>query len=79
MRMVVGQGLLRVGVGLAIGLAASLALGRVLSAYLFDTRPTDPLTLILVALAFLVAGAFACIGPALRATTVDPMIALRTD
>jgi predicted permease len=79
MRMVVGQGLLRVGIGLAIGLAASLAFGRALSAYLFDTRPTDALTLILVALAFVVAGAFACIGPALRATAVDPMIALRTD
>jgi predicted permease len=78
-RLVVGQGLLRVGIGLAIGLAASVGLSRVLSAYLFDTRPTDPLTLVMVAAAFVVAGAIACIGPALRATRVDPMIALRTE
>jgi putative ABC transport system permease protein len=63
MRMVVGQGLMRVGIGLAIGLAASVGLSRVLSAYLFDTAPTDPLTFVLVATAFVIAGVIACVGP----------------
>jgi putative ABC transport system permease protein len=51
----------------------------VLSNYLFDTRPGDPLTLAVVAAAFVAVGTFACLGPAWRATTVDPMIALRSE
>ena len=76
---VLGQGLLLVGLGLVIGIAASFALARVLQSYLYQTTPTDPLTLVGVALAFIVAGTLACIGPAWRATTVDPMLALRAD
>jgi predicted permease len=79
LQMVIRQGLILVGVGLALGIAASAAATRVLSSYLFDTKPTDPLTLILVCAAFVVAGVVACLGPALRATTVDPMMALRTE
>ena len=79
LRMVVGQGLLLVAAGLAIGIVASLAATRVLSTYLFDTTATDPVTFIVVAAAFLVAGAIACLGPAWRATTVDPMLALRAE
>jgi putative ABC transport system permease protein len=77
--MVVGQGMLLVGLGLFIGIAASLALARVLQSYLYQTAPTDPVTLIAVALAFVIAGMLACLGPAWRATTVDPMLALRAD
>jgi putative ABC transport system permease protein len=51
----------------------------VLSSYLFDTKATDPLTFLAVASAFVVAGAIACLGPAWRATTVDPMLALRAE
>ena len=76
---VLGQGLLLVGLGLVIGMVASFAIARVLQSYLYQTTPTDPLTLIAVALAFIVAGTLACIGPAWRATTVDPMLALRAD
>jgi putative ABC transport system permease protein len=79
LQMVVGQGLLLVGVGLAIGFAGSLAATRVLQTYLFDTKPTDPVTFLLVVLAFMAAGAIACLGPALRATKVDPMLALRAE
>jgi putative ABC transport system permease protein len=77
--MVLGQGLLLVGLGLVVGIAASFALARVLQSYLYQTTPTDPLTLGGVAVAFLVAGTLACLGPAWRATTVDPMLALRAD
>jgi putative ABC transport system permease protein len=77
--MVLGQGLLLVGLGLVIGIASSFALARVLQSYLYETTPSDPLTLVGVAIAFLVAGTLACLGPAWRATTVDPMLALRAD
>jgi putative ABC transport system permease protein len=77
--MVVWQGLRLVAIGLAIGLVGTLAIGRVLSAYLYQTTPRDPLVLVLVAAAFLTASAVACLGPARRATMVDPLIALRTE
>jgi putative ABC transport system permease protein len=79
LRMVVGEGLTLVGAGLAIGVAASIALTRVLSTLLFETAPTDPLTFAGVIAAFSVAGLLACLGPAWRATTADPMQALRAD
>jgi putative ABC transport system permease protein len=68
-----------IGAGLLIGIAAAMALTRVLASLLFDTTAGDPLTLTGVAVAFLVAGVVACLGPAWRATTVDPMVALRAD
>jgi putative ABC transport system permease protein len=79
LQMVVGQGLTLVGIGLAVGVAGSLAATRVLSTYLFDTKPTDPATFLAVGAAFVVAGAVACLGPAWRATKVDPMLALRAE
>ena len=77
--MVLRQGLTLVIIGLAIGLAASLAAGKVLESLLFATGPADPLTLAAVALALAIAGTIACLGPAWRATGVDPMLALRAD
>jgi putative ABC transport system permease protein len=77
--MVLGQGLALVVLGLALGIGASLAFARVLQSYLYQTTPTDPLTFAGVAVAFIVAGTLACLGPAWRATTVDPMLALRGD
>ena len=77
--MVLRQGIALVGIGLAMGLGAAVALSRVLQAYLYRTAPTDPLTFAGVAAAFIVAGALACLGPAWRATRVDPMTALRAE
>ena len=77
--MVLRQGLVLVAIGLAIGIGASLALARVLQAYLYRTAPSDPLTFAAVAIVFLAAGTLACLGPAWRATTVDPMTALRAE
>jgi putative ABC transport system permease protein len=79
LRMVIGQGLALVGAGLFIGVAVSLALARVLATLLFNTQPTDIMTFTVVAIAFTLAGTLACLGPAWRATTVDPMQALRAD
>jgi len=76
---VLRQGLVLVAVGLVAGIAVSAFTANVLTSYLFDTQPSDPSTLIGVALAFVTAGAFACLGPARRATRVDPMRALRTE
>jgi ABC-type antimicrobial peptide transport system permease subunit len=77
LRMVLGMGSRLVGLGLAIGLLASLATTRVLSSQLWGVAPHDPLTLAAVILVVAIAGAAACVFPARRATRVDPMVALR--
>jgi predicted permease len=79
LRQVIGQGLRLVGVGLIAGIALSFVATKVLSAYLFATTPTDPLTLAAVCVAFLGAGVVSCLGPAWRATSADPLTALRGD
>jgi putative ABC transport system permease protein len=76
---VVRQGLVMVAIGLAIGGAASMFVGRFFTSYLYDTRPTDPATFAVLAIALLAAAAVACAGPARRATRVDPMLALRSE
>jgi putative ABC transport system permease protein len=77
--MVLRQGLTLVAVGLGLGIAASMGVSRLLASYLYQTTPTDPLTFAGVALAFVAAGILACVGPAWRATAVDPMTALRAE
>jgi putative ABC transport system permease protein len=76
-RMVLGQGMRPVAAGLMIGMAVALALGRLVQALLFQTRPSDPLVLASVVLVLGVAAALACFAPARRATRVDPAISLR--
>jgi len=79
MAMVLRQGLVLVGMGLAVGIIGAAVAGRVLSAYLYQTTPRDPLIIAGVVAAFLAAATLACLAPARRATTVDPLIALRTE
>ena len=67
------------GIGLAIGIAATLAGGRVLTRFLFDVRPTDPVTLAATSLIILLVAVTASLVPALRAAKVDPAIALRAE
>jgi ABC-type antimicrobial peptide transport system permease subunit len=76
-RMVLGQGMRPVAAGLMIGMAVALALGRLVQALLFQTRPSDPLVLASVVLVLGAAAALACFAPARRATRVDPAISLR--
>jgi putative ABC transport system permease protein len=78
-RNVVRQGMVLVGIGLVLGLAAALAFTRLLEALLFHVTPTDPLTFAGVTLLFAVTALIACYAPARRATKIDPLIALRQD
>ena len=77
LRMVVGQGLKLTLVGVAIGIAGSLALTRFVSSLLYGVKPTDPLTFIAVSLILIAVALLACYVPARRASKVDPMVALR--
>ncbi len=78
-RMVIGQGMSFVLVGLSIGVAGALLLGRLMSALLFAVQPTDPLTFVAVSGVLVVVAAAACFVPARRVTSIDPMIALRSE
>ena len=75
--MVFAQGMRQLIAGLAIGLAASFVLTRVLGALLVGVRPADPLTFVTVALVLTLAAVFGIAIPALRASQVDPIVALR--
>jgi putative ABC transport system permease protein len=75
--MVLRMGLWMIGAGMAVGLAASLAVNRVLASELFGVTARDPATFAAVAVVVMAAGAAACWFPALRATRVDPVVALR--
>ena len=77
--LVLREGLIVAAVGLAIGLAASAAATRLLTTMLFEVKPNDPLTYALVALAIGVASLAASYAPALGATKVDPLVALRQE
>jgi len=72
-RMVLADGLKPILVGVALGVAAALALSRVVSSLIFGVRATDPLTFAAVALLVLLVGIFATITPACRATRIDPV------
>jgi predicted permease len=77
LRMVLGQGLLLGGLGVAVGAAGALALTRLIRGLLFGISSFDPVTFIVMALAMTAVTLAACWAPARRATRVDPMIALR--
>jgi predicted permease len=76
-RLVLRQGMAPVLVGLALGVVASLLLGRLITSLLFGVRSYDPLTFALVASVVILIAAIACYVPALRTTRLDPMTALR--
>jgi len=77
--MVVRQGVQLVAFGIAAGLAGALALTRVMAALLFGVSTTDAVTFSLVALVLAMVAILATWLPARRATSVDPMIALREE
>jgi len=78
-QLVLNRGLRLTLLGLAIGLAATLALTRYLSSLLFNVPSYDPLTLVCVTAGLLVVALIACYLPAWRATLVDPIVALRQE
>src|SRR5262249_44711308 len=78
-RMVVGQGMAIAAAGLAIGVAGSLLATRSMTTLLYGVTPTDPLTFAAVIAGLVLTVLAACCGPALKATRVDPAIALRSE
>jgi predicted permease len=79
LRLVIVQGLRPALAGLGAGLAVALLTSRFLGALLYGLSPTDPLTLIGAPLLLMAIAVIALLVPALRATRVDPLQALRTD
>jgi predicted permease len=77
LRMIVGQGLRTIVIGVAMGIAGSLALTRTVESLLFGVTATDPLTFGSVTVLLVGVALLACYIPARRATKVDPMVALR--
>jgi putative ABC transport system permease protein len=78
-RLVMRRGARLVALGLAIGVASSLALGRFVSSLLYEITPRDPLTLVGAATFLAVVALVAAFIPARRAARLDPMVALRTE
>ncbi|HEX4949195.1 MAG TPA: ABC transporter permease [Blastocatellia bacterium] len=79
LRLLLGYGLRLTLIGVAIGLLAAFALTRVLQGLLFGVSTADPLTFAGVALLLIAVALVACWLPARRATSVDPLLALRTE
>src|SRR5262245_11927826 len=78
-RLVLGQAVRLLAIGLAGGVAVTLSVTRVLTAQLYEVRATDPLTYIGAAATLTIAAIVACEVPALRAARIDPARLLRAD
>jgi putative ABC transport system permease protein len=77
LKLVVRNGMSLALIGVAIGMAGSFALTRLLGNLLFHVTPTDSLTFAAVSISLILVALFACYIPARRATKVDPLVALR--
>jgi predicted permease len=77
LRLVIGRGALLAAIGIALGAAGAAALGRALSGFLYGISATDPLTFAGISLLLGAVALLASYVPALRATRVNPLVALR--
>jgi predicted permease len=78
-RIILGQGLTTAVIGVVLGTAAALGAARTIESLLFGVTPTDPVTFAGVIVVLLAVTALACYLPARRATSADPMQALRQE
>jgi len=79
LRMIMVGGLGLAAVGLGLGLVGSVALGRTISSFLYETNPLDPVIYMAVTILLLAVTTAASLGPARRASRIDPMSALRDE
>lgn len=79
LRLVVMEGMKPALLGVAIGIVAALAMGRVVASFIYQVKPSDPLTFVAVAALLGFIAFLACVIPAYRASRVDPVIALRNE
>jgi ABC-type antimicrobial peptide transport system permease subunit len=77
--LILKRGLLQVALGLTLGLLAAFGVSRVMRTLLVEITPTDPPTFIVISLILTFVAIAACLGPARRATRVDPLVALRSE
>jgi putative ABC transport system permease protein len=77
--LVLGQGMVLAGLGIALGLVGAVALGRLLVGLLYGVQPADPRVLAAVTVLLATASVLACLVPAVRATRVNPVDALRSE
>ncbi len=79
LRTEIGSALRLVAIGIAVGIPAAVASGRIIATQLFGVAPGDPVTLAAVAASMTLVAALAAYGPARRASRVDPIVALRSE
>jgi predicted permease len=77
LKLVARQGLLQIGVGLVLGIALAVWLAMMMAGMLYETDPLDPVIFLLIVACLAGTGILACLFPALRASRVDPLAALR--
>jgi putative ABC transport system permease protein len=75
--LVFAQGMIPLAIGLTVGLAASLAVNRLLSSLLVEVSPADPVALLAASAILMLSATLGCLIPARRAMRVDPVVALR--
>jgi putative ABC transport system permease protein len=79
LRLILGLGMKLTMIGLGVGLVLSFALTRLMGEFLYQVKPTDPITFIVIPLILAGVALAACWIPARRATNVDPLVVLRNE
>ena len=77
LRLVLRQGMTLVLLGVTLGLVGAFLLTRVMTSLLYEVTANDPMTFVAVPMLLTLIALIACYIPALRATRVDPLVALR--